>query len=94
MSTWLCRRELHVLKHEDRNTPNLQWINAGYKPDGQIKWRARCRACDGLSCPQGHFGDSIVSVPGLDGMWRPACATCLTDGFVDDAESWSPEATS
>lgn len=91
MGTWLCRRELHVMKRHDLPTVNLQWTQDGYKADGSIKWRPSCRACQGLTCPRSHDQDAIVSLPRPDGTWLPACLTCLTEDFASDAARWSPE---
>lgn len=89
--TWLCRRELHVMKRFDLPTVNLEWRQAGTRADGSPAWRAVCRACRGLTCPQSHDPDAIVSLPRPDGSWSPACLTCLTDSFADDAARWLAE---
>jgi hypothetical protein len=88
-STWLCGRELHVLRRHGRPTVNLTWVRRGYEPDGSIRWQPHCRACDGLSCPQGHDQDAIVSLPTSTGEWRPACLTCEAERCALAAACWS-----
>lgn len=90
MSTWVCARELHCLKSAGKPTPNLKWVRRGYNEDGSIKWRPTCQACEGLSCPRGHVGESIVSLPTAGGSWMPACVTCLVDGFLGDEMRSAP----
>lgn len=91
MGTWLCSRELHVLKRHDLPTALLRWERRGHK-DGSVRWQPRCRACDGLTCPQGHDQDAIVSIPTPSGTWRPACLSCLADQLAGlDAAAWMAE---